>query len=206
MIKQFSADTALLVIDAQRGVNLDAHWGGTGGHRNNPDAERHIGQLLSAWRAAQLPVYFTLHNSREAKSPLKLALESGKPIEGLEPKAGEDVIVKDVNSGFVGTNLELRLRREGISRLVIAGFFTNMCVETTARMAGNMGFDTYLAHDACAAGNRRSLDGSEFDANTVHRMSVANLHAEFCTALTSATLVALLSADAAQYHRVQGNE
>ena len=46
----------------------------------------------------------------------------------------------------------------------------------------------------------------EFDADTVHRMSVANLHAEFCTALASETLAALLSADAPQCHRVQGNE
>jgi nicotinamidase-related amidase len=81
-----------------------------------------------------------------------------------------------------------------------------MCVETTARMAGNLGFDTYLAHDACAAGNRRSPDGVEFEADTVHRMSVANLHAEFCTAIKSETLAALLHADAAQCHRVQGNE
>ncbi len=206
MIKQFLADTALLVIDAQRGVNLHAHWGGGDGHRNNPDAEAHIGELLSAWRGAQLAVYFTLHNSRESESPLKLALASGQSIAGLEPKAGENVVIKDVNSGFIGTDLELRLRRDGIHRLVVAGFFTNMCVETTVRMAGNMGFDTYLAHDACAAGNRRSPDGQGFDADTVHRLSVANLHAEFCTALTSEALVGLLKANAAQCHRVQGNE
>ena len=206
MIKQFLSDTALLVIDAQQGVNLHAHWGGSNGHRNNPDAEVHIGNLLNAWRTSQLPVYFTLHNSREAASPLKLSLASGNSISGLEPMAGERVIVKDVNSGFVGTDLELRFRRDGIRRVVVAGFFTNMCVETTVRMAGNMGFDTYLAHEACAAGNRRSPAGTEFDAETVHRMSVANLHAEFCTALNSEMLVTLLKADATHISRVQGNE
>ena len=206
MIYQFGSDTALLVIDAQRGVNEHAHWGGSCGHRNNPHAEDRIAELLAAWRANSLPVYFTLHDSREAASPLKLTLDSGKPLPGLEPLPGEKVVVKDVNSGFVGTDLEISLRRAGISRLVVAGYFTNMCVETTVRMAGNMGFDVYLAHDACAAGNRAGPDGTQFDADQVHAMAVANLHGEFCTAITSAEAFALLSAGNAKLHRVQGNE
>jgi nicotinamidase-related amidase len=115
-------------------------------------------------------------------------------------------VVKDVNSGFVGTELEVKLRRDRVSRLVVAGFFTNMCVETTVRAAGNMGYDVYLAHDACAAGNRAAFAGDGFDAELVHRMSVANLHGEFCTAVDTDKLVALVHADAPKLHRVQGNE
>ncbi len=206
MIEAFGPETALLVIDAQRGVNFHDHWGGSCGHRNNPHAEDRIAEMLAAWRAAGRPVYFTLHDSREAASPLKIALDSGKPLPGLEPLPGEGVIVKDVNSGFVGTELELNLRRARISRLVVAGYFTNMCVETTVRAAGNMGFDTYLAHDACAAGNRTGPDGREFDAEQVHAMSVANMHGEFATAITSAEAIGLLSGANAALFRVQGNE
>ena len=206
MINGFGDNTALLVIDAQRGVNLHQHWGGSCGHRNNPDAELRIAELLAAWRGRQRPVYYTLHDSREAASPLKLSLDSGQVIAGLEPQAGERVIVKDVNSGFVGTELELSLRRDGIGRLVVAGFFTNMCVETTVRGAGNMGFDTYLVHDACAAGNRVALDGREYDAELVHQMSVANMHREFCTAMTTAEAIGLLDAANPDLYRVQGNE
>lgn len=206
MIARFGRDTALLIIDAQNGVNMHDYWGGSCGHRNNPEAEARIADLLAAWRAARLPVYFTLHDSREAASPLKLSLDSGQPIAGLEPRPGEHVVVKDVNSGFSGTALELKLRRDGISRLVVAGFFTNMCVETTVRAAGNMGYDSYLAHDACAAGNRIDPDGGSFDAELVHRVSVANLHGEFCTALTSAQAIGLIGAANDALHRVQGNE
>ncbi len=206
MIGAFGRETALLVIDAQQGVNEHQHWGGCAGHRNNPQAELRIGELLSAWRQAGLPVYFTMHDSREATSPLKLTLASGQPLPGLEPLPGERVVIKDVNSGFTGTHLELFLRREGISRLLVAGFFTNMCVETTIRAAGNMGYDTYLAHDACAAGNRLTPDGSSFDADVVHAMSVANLHREFCTALTTAQAIGLLSGPNTDLCRVQGNE
>ena len=67
----------------------------------------------------------------------------------MEPDIDDIVVIKDVNSGFIGTSLELDLRRAGIHRLLVVGFFTNVCIETTVRMAGNMGFDTYLAHDAC---------------------------------------------------------
>lgn len=206
MIEKFAENAALLVIDAQRGVNLHGHWGGETGHRNNPGSEDRIAALLAAFRSAGRAVYFTLHNSRESNSPLKIALESGKPMPGLEPRDGERVIVKDVNSGFEGTELALSLRRERISRLVVCGYFTNMCVETTVRAAGNMGYDVYLAHDACAAGNRAGPGGATFDAETVHAMSVANMHGEFCTAITSEEAIGLLSTGNASLYRVQGNE
>ena len=102
---------------------------------------------------------FTCHDSREAASPLKLALATGRFKPGLEPARGELVIRKDVNSAFVGTPLEIELRRRGVQRLVCAGFFTNMCVETSVRMANNLGFDTYVVHDACATTNRIARDG-----------------------------------------------
>ena len=206
MIEKFGSDTALIVIDAQRGVNAHSHWGGDCGHRNNPGAEELIAELLAAFREGGRPVYFTLHDSREALSPLKLSLESGKPLPGLEPLAGERVIVKDVNSGFEGTELALNLRRDGIFRLVVCGYFTNMCVETTVRAGGNMGYDMYLVHDACAAGNRAGPSGATFDAETVHAMSVANLHGEFCTAITGAEAIGLLLCANGGLHRVQGNE
>jgi nicotinamidase-related amidase len=206
MIETFGSETALLGIDAQRGVNQHSHWGGSCGHRNNPEAEDRIAELLAAWRGHERLVYFTLHNSREAASPLKIALDSGKPLPGLEPLPSEKVVVKDVNSGFVGTDLEISLRRAGITRLVVAGYFTNMCVETAVRMAGNMGFDVYLAPDACAAGNRTGPHGIEFDAEQVHAMSVANMHGEFCTAITSAEAIGLLAGPNRDVLRVQGNE
>lgn len=206
MIEKFGSETALLVIDAQKGVNMHDHWGGQCGHRNNPQSEQRIAELLAAWREARLPIFFTLHDSREDASPLKLSLESGKSMPGLEPRPGEVVVVKDVNSGFTGTSLELKLRRCGVSRVVVAGYFTNMCVETTVRAAGNMGYDTYLAHDACAAGNRAGINGEMFDAEQVHAMSVANMHGEFCTAIRSSEAIALLGADAPGLCRVQGNE
>uniref|UniRef100_UPI003B52BF6D cysteine hydrolase family protein n=1 Tax=Roseovarius indicus TaxID=540747 RepID=UPI003B52BF6D len=206
MIRQFGPETALLLIDVQKGVNVLEHWGGPTGRRNNPGAEAEMARLLAAWRDADLPVIYTQHDSREAASPLKLSLPTGAMIEGFEPAAGEIVIRKDVNSAFIGTDIELRMRQHGITRLVIVGFFTNFCVETSTRMAGNMGYDTYLVPDACATTNRVGPDGTDHDPETVHALSVASLHGEFCTAISTDQALALTKGDAPDLTRVQGNE
>lgn len=206
MIRRFGEDAALLLIDVQKGVHVFGHWGGPTGRMNNPDCQPNLVKLLTGFRAAGRTVAFTRHDSREADSPLKLSLPTGAQLDGLETAPGDIVVEKDVNSGFVGTPLEIRLRRAGARRLVVAGYFTNFCVETTVRMAGNMGFDVYLAHDACATCNRVDLNGRDHDPELVHDMAVASMHGEFCTALTTAQILSLLAADAPDLRRVQGNE
>jgi nicotinamidase-related amidase len=206
VILTFGPDTALLLIDVQVGVDVLDHWGGPTGRRNNPGAEQVMLDLLAAWRHAGRQVAWTRHDSREEASPLKFALPTGDQKPGFEIREGEIVVEKDVNSGFIGTSLEVDLRRRGINRLVIVGFFTNFCVETTTRMAGNLGFDTYLVHDGCATTNRVGLDGTDHDAQLVHDMTIANLHGEFCTAITGHNAQGLLTSNADEIERVQGNE
>ncbi len=206
MIRKFDQNSALLLIDVQLGVDVLSHWGGPKGRRNNPDAESKMLLLLNAWREAKLQVAFTRHNSREKASPLKFALPTGTQKPGFEPRMNDFVIEKDVNSGFIGTDLEIQLRRANISRLVIAGFFTNFCVETTTRMAGNLGFDTYLVDDCCSTCNRIDLDGIDRDPELVHAMTVANLHGEFCTAIQATDALKLIASDNLRLDRHQGNE
>lgn len=206
MIIRFENDAALLLIDCQVGDNELAHWDAPTGRRNNPAAKDRQRELLAAFRAAGPPVFFTRHDSREAASPLKLAEPGGAQIAGLEPEHGDTVVVKDVNAGSIGTGLEVALRRQGVRRLTVCGFFTNFCVETTVRMAGNMGFDVYLAEDACATTNRVGPDGADHDPDLLHELSVASMHGEFCTALPSAALTGLTTGDAPGLHRRMGNE
>ena len=130
MIKKFDISTALLLVDTQKGVNDTLYYGGKDGSRNNPDAEKNILSLLSEWRKSHRRIAFTRHNSREKNSPLKLKLKSGQQLLGMEPQDNDIVVVKDVNSGFIGTSLELDLRRAAIKRLVVVGFFTNMCIDS----------------------------------------------------------------------------
>ena len=198
--------TALLLVDVQKGVNEVKYYGGQSGKRNNHSAEENMRCLLAEWRRLGKRVAFTRHNSREINSPLKLELETGNQIEGLEINGPDIVVEKDVNSGFIGTSLELELRRSGINRLVVMGFYTNYCIETTVRMAGNLGFDTYLVHDACAAVNTLGHDGEYYEPDLVHNMSIASLHGEFCTAISKEVAMRLCLENCVDLERVQGNE
>ena len=206
MIEKFDETTALLLVDVQKGVNEVKYYGGPSGKRNNHSAEENMRCLLAEWRRLGKCVAFTRHNSREINSPLKLDLETGDQIEGLEINGSDIVVEKDVNSGFIGTSLELELRRSGINRLVVMGFYTNYCIETTVRMAGNLGFDTYLVHDACAAVNTLGHDGEYYAPDLVHNMSIASLHGEFCTAISKEVAMRLCLENCIDLERVQGNE
>ena len=206
MIEKFDETTALLLVDVQKGVNELKYYGGPSGKRNNHSAEENMRCLLAEWRRLGKRVAFTRHNSREINSPLKLELETGNQIEGLEINGPDIVVEKDVNSGFIGTSLELELRRSGINRLVVMGFYTNYCIETTVRMAGNLGFDTYLVHDACAAVNTLGHDGEYYEPDLVHNMSIASLHGEFCTAISKEVAMRLCLENCVDLERVQGNE
>ncbi len=195
MTKPFGADTALLSIDVQYGVDDLEHWGGPRGRRNNPQAEENIARLLDAWRSSSLPVFHTQHDSTEANSPLRLSIPGGRIKEQATPVEGENVIVKDVHSAFIGTRFPLFLRRLGVRRLVCVGFFTNMCVATTVRMSQNLGFDTYCISDATSCTNRVARDGTDYDPEVVHEITLATLNREFCTVLTTEEAVALTAAD-----------
>jgi nicotinamidase-related amidase len=137
--------TALVVVDVQKAFLHPGY-----GERNNPEAESNIARLLTAWRSRGRPIRHIVHDSLEPNSPLRQDSPGNAIQEGVAPESGEHIYRKHVNSAFIGTDLERDLRRDGIKTLVIVGLTTNHCVSTTARMAGNLGFETYVVSDATA--------------------------------------------------------
>ena len=108
------------------------------------------------------------------------------------PLPTETVIAKRTNSAFIGTGLESRLRAAGHMLLVVTGVITNNSVESTVRMAGNLGFDTFLVEDACFTFARKDWSGHFRTASEVHAMSLANLEGEYCTVTTTSQVLAAL--------------
>ncbi|HEY0626656.1 MAG TPA: cysteine hydrolase family protein [Allosphingosinicella sp.] len=178
-------NTALILIDVQQGFD-DAHFWG---RRNNPDAERNVAKLLESWRGAGRPVFHVRHDSVHENSPLHPDSPGNRIKPEAAPLDGEPIYPKSVNSAFIGTTLEQDLRAQGISRVVIAGLTTNHCVSTTTRMAGNLGFETFLVSDATATFERLGLDGKMRPAEEVHASALSDLHGEFATVVTTAEAV-----------------
>lgn len=185
------ADTALLVIDVQRGFDeIEA----AGLARNNPLAVQQIARLLAAFRRAGAAVIHVRHASREPGSPFQPHRSGYAVIDEAREQAGEAVIVKEVNSAFIGTDLEDRLREAGVTTLAITGATTNHCVETTARVAGNLGFKALLVRDATWTFDRMGPDGETHSAAALHAMTFANLSGEFARIVTAAEIEAALDA------------
>lgn len=184
---------ALILIDVQQGF---AHADYFGGGRNNPAAEQHCGALLAAWRAQHLPVFHIRHSSSLPHSPLHASHPGFQFAPEVMPQAGEILLTKTVNSAFIGTDLHEKLQAQGITTLVMAGITTDHCVSTSVRMAGNLGYQVYCVHDACATFARRGIRGETYDADTIHYTALASLHEEFAQVVASETLFAQLAAAA----------
>ena len=184
---------ALLLIDIQEGMDSPL-WGA----RNNPDAEANAARLLSRFRDMGAPVVHVHHLSARPTSPLHPS-KGGTAIKAIvAPQDGEPVYAKGTNSAFIGTSLEVDLRKAGVGALVIAGLSTPQCISTSVRMAANLGFETWLAHDACAAfETHAAYDWTEglppMTAEQIHQMEISVLHGEFCRAMTTDAIIGALA-------------
>lgn len=187
-MKAIPRNAALILIDIQQGFDDAKHWG----ERNNPGAEARAAELLAAWRRSGRPLIHVQHLSTSPGSPLRPGQPGCEHKPEVRPLPGETVIGKHMNSAFIGTDLEARLRTQGIDTLVVAGLTTQHCVSTTVRMAGNLGFATVLAADACAAHAQTGYDGKRHSAQAVHEVSLATLHGEFAEVVSTADILKAL--------------
>ncbi|MBD8532715.1 MULTISPECIES: cysteine hydrolase family protein [unclassified Massilia] len=178
----------LIIIDMQQGMANPA-----AGSRNNPQAEDNIAQLLQAWRAAQGQVVHVRHISRSPDSPFAPG-QSGVAFQpALQPLPHEHVIEKNVPDAFINSALERWLRVRDLRRVVLVGVSTNNSVESSARTAGNLGFDTVVVSDATFAFAMRDYAGVQRSADKVHAMALANLMSDYATIQDTRSVLAELA-------------
>ncbi|MGW7453334.1 cysteine hydrolase family protein [Streptomyces sp. NPDC054787] len=185
---EIAPDSALLVIDVQKGFDDASFWG----PRDNPAAEDNIAALMDAWQDAGRPVVLVQHLSERPGSVLA-ADHPGHAFKDLVEKrsAGALVITKSVNSAFYGTpDLAEWLTARGIGQLVVVGIQTNMCVETTARMAGNLGYDVIVPLDATHTFDLAGPAGTSLTAAQLATATAVNLQGGgFARVVTTAELL-----------------
>ena len=182
--QSFPKNAALIIIDVQKAFD-DQIWG----RRNNPEAESNIARLLEAWRKTGRPLFHIQHRSRAPGSLFAPESPGFEIKDAAKPHSDEPVIQKDVNSALIGTDLEARLRQNGLKTVVLIGLTTDHCVSTTARMAGNLGFDTYVVADATATFDRVGPDGRSYKAEDIYAINLASLNQEFATVIDTEELL-----------------
>lgn len=125
-------------------------------------------------------------NDPQAEQIIALLLDhwriTGRPVIHVrhDPKTDGSAL----RSGNLGNDF----KREATP--IDVGLTTNHCVSTTARMAGNLGFETFVVSDATANFDRMGIDGHPRKAEYVHAAALSDLHGEFATVVGSSTLLA----------------
>ncbi len=186
------AQIILLPVDMQQafdGPSWPRRWNGA--------VDRNGQAILGAWRARGLPIIHVKHDSVAPGSTLAPGQPGNAFRPGFEPHDGEPVVAKSVNSAFIGTDLDLRLKRLGIRNVVVFGITTDMCVSTTVRTGANLGYDMILVEDACDCFDLPDGQGGTIPARTSHQVHVATLGFEFAKVVTTEEMLAALAGTSA---------
>lgn len=148
--------SALLVIDVQQGLF------------NPPPAEAEqvltrINQLSERARRAGVPVIFIQHQT--AHEELSAGSAAWRIHQGLQVKPGDHRVDKTTPDSFLRTNLGKLLIAEGVTQLVICGYSTEYCVDTTTRRAAGLGYPVVLAADAHTSHDKPHASGLQIRAH-----------------------------------------
>jgi len=181
-----AAKTALLLIDYQHEYR--------DGPLALPDEARvtPIACRLRAWAdAAGVCVIHVLHRAPAGAVIFAEGSPGAAPLAGLEPAAGETVIHKHLPSAFTGTGLAEALQARGIENLLVAGYMTHNCVDSTAREAFHRGYRVGVVADASATRDLPGPGGATLAAAQVHAGVLAGLGDRIAEIVDLATLQAL---------------
>jgi len=131
-------------------------------------------KLLQRARDAGTPVIHIQHDAGP-ESPYDVRAPIGAIADVVAPAEGEPVIVKAFPSSFEQTNLDDQLKKLGVTDLVLAGFMTHVCVNSTARAAFNHGYRPTVVGNATATRALPQPGGGVVEAEALHNATLAGL-------------------------------
>lgn len=170
--------TALLLVDIQN----DYFPGGSMSLVNSVEAGKNAGILLEKFRSKKLPVIHMQHMSVRPGATFFVPGTKGVEIHDcVKPAETETLFTKKFPNSFRDTGLLQHLQDNQITKLVIAGMMTHMCIDSTTRAAFDLGFSCTLAHDACATKDL-VFSGKTIEAAQVHHSFIAALNGLFAGA------------------------
>ncbi|MGE4364438.1 cysteine hydrolase [Mycolicibacterium vanbaalenii] len=174
------ADSALVLIDCQ-----NTYTYGVMELEGVQTALDEAAALLDRARTAGIPVIHIQHDDGPG-SPYDITAEIGAIVDRVAPRGDEPVVVKNYPNSFVQTDLDERLKAVDASNLVLAGFMTHMCVNSTARGAFNLGYAPTVVAAATATRALPGVGGEDVPAAVVHSASLAAVADLFAVAVPAA--------------------
>ena len=178
--------TALLVVDVQNDYFTDGAMALVGMDAAADNCRR----LLQSARSRAMPIYHLQHLASHEGATFFIPDTPGAEIHPqAAPAEDEPVIRKHFPSGFRDTDLDERLREDGVTSLVICGAMSHMCIDTTTRAAFDLGYSNTLIADACATRDLE-FDGRQVAAADVHAAYMAGLGAVFARVIDTETWIA----------------
>jgi len=162
------SDSTLIVIDCQ-----NTYTRGVMELEGVQQALDEVAALLDRARSAGIPIIHIQHDDGPG-SLYDIEGDSGAIVPRVAPRNGETVVVKNYPNSFVQTDLDNVLKTANASNLVLAGFMTHMCVNSTARGAFNLGYAPTVVAAATAT---RALPGVADATVPAEAMQAASLAA-----------------------------
>lgn len=129
--------------------------------------------LLERARALNIPIIHIQHDGGVG-SPYDLTTDIGQISNEVAPKDGEYVITKNFPNAFVQTELDERLKALNIENIVLAGFMTHMCVNSTAHGGFNLGYKPTVVASATATRPLQAAGGKVISAEQVQDGAIAS--------------------------------
>ena len=160
-------DSALIMVDCQ-----NTYRQGIMQLTNVEPAIKEAQKLLQMARDLKVPIIHIQHDAGVG-TPYDITAEIGAISDEVAPKNGEAVVVKNYPNSFWHTNLEAQLKALNIENVVIAGFMTHVCIDSTARGAFNLGFKPTVVASACAPRSLLGPQGKVIEAQTMHDSALA---------------------------------
>lgn len=163
------SESALILVDAQNTYRTGVMQ--LSGVEPALDA---CASLLARARALKVPVIHIQHDAGPG-TPYDIRAEIGAIADKVAPAEGEPVVVKNYPNSFLNTDLDARLKALGVKNVVVAGFMTHMCINSTGRGAFNLGYAVTVPANATATRPLASPDGSTIPAAALQAAALAAL-------------------------------
>ena len=174
-------DSALIMVDCQ-----NTYRRGIMQLTNVEPAIKEAQKLLEMARDLKIPIIHIQHDAGVG-TPYDVTAEIGAISSEVAPKNGEAVVVKNYPNSFIATPLEAQLKALGIENVVLAGFMTHMCINSTARGAFNLGFKPIVVASACATRSLTGANNKVIDAQAMHDGALAAIRDLFAVVVDDVT-------------------